>query len=266
MPSHRSAEGAEPAGKEWVALAQAGSDRAFDELVAAYRYFLYRVALRKTGNAEDAEDVVQEVFVHVRRALPTYHDQNFDGWIRQILERCIIDWSRREAKRKGDRSLDETRWSLDGGDGLSLADSLPSGSDDGDRIAWRCAVEVHTRSTLDLLRRGLTVPRVSTRQFRFFEMRYFAHVPAEPEAIAALYGVSAKTVYRALGQACTAFCTEFVKNDRSLVAELVQVLQEGQETSLDPTLAAQILGAAGLLQQDVRMSRGRPRKPKTVEE
>jgi RNA polymerase sigma-70 factor (ECF subfamily) len=84
-----------------VARSLAGDDRAFAEIVRRHRQALYRIAVASLGNADDALDAVQDVFVAAHAAL-----RRFDGarplrpWLAAIaLNRCR-DLARRRRVRR----------------------------------------------------------------------------------------------------------------------------------------------------------------------
>ncbi len=94
-----------PCGKEgrWLdvftALA-AGRVRALDELYDLAATDVYRLALWRTGSKEDAEDVVQDVFVKVAeksRGLDTVRHPR--RWLLTVAHRVAIDLCRRRARR-----------------------------------------------------------------------------------------------------------------------------------------------------------------------
>src|SRR5213078_1893767 len=57
---------------EIVRRCRAGDERAYRELVDRYRRQVYSMALRMLRREEDAEDVAQETFIRVVRALERY--------------------------------------------------------------------------------------------------------------------------------------------------------------------------------------------------
>ena len=61
--------------------------------------FIYTVAYRLTGNREDAEDLVQEVLVRVRRGLRTYRPGSLRGWLGRITTNAFLDEARRRTRR-----------------------------------------------------------------------------------------------------------------------------------------------------------------------
>ena len=76
----------------------AGEESAFAELVARYQSYVYNVCLHMLGNAQDAEDAAQDVFVAVYKGLPGLRMQSkVLTWIYRItVNQCI---SRRRARQ-----------------------------------------------------------------------------------------------------------------------------------------------------------------------
>jgi RNA polymerase sigma-70 factor (ECF subfamily) len=73
-----------------VARARAGDAAAFDVLVRRHQDRLYGVALRMTGDPDDAQDVVQDALEHAWRALPRFRqDAQLSTWlVRIVINRC----------------------------------------------------------------------------------------------------------------------------------------------------------------------------------
>ena len=61
--------------EELVRAAAAGDQDAFAQLVAMYEKRVYALALRTTGNQEDAADVAQEAFLAAWRGLPSFRGE-----------------------------------------------------------------------------------------------------------------------------------------------------------------------------------------------
>ncbi len=71
---------------ELVRRAQAGETQAFAALVMENQQFVYNLALRSLGNAQEAEDVAQEAFVRAWQALPRFRAQSrFQTWLYRIV-------------------------------------------------------------------------------------------------------------------------------------------------------------------------------------
>ena len=64
---------------------RAGDERAFEELVGLYKNRIYGLMLRMIGNPEEAEDLAQEVFITVHRAINSYRGEGrFYTWLYRI--------------------------------------------------------------------------------------------------------------------------------------------------------------------------------------
>ena len=73
------------------------------EIVAEeYGRFLYSLAYRLTGSHHDAQDLVQEVLLRVRRGLATYRPGNLEGWLSRITTNVFLDDVRRKKRRPAD--------------------------------------------------------------------------------------------------------------------------------------------------------------------
>jgi RNA polymerase sigma-70 factor (ECF subfamily) len=88
-------------------LAEGRQDRAFERLLAAYRGRVYRLALSFVREPADAEDLAQEAFVRLWRALPLYDGRaSFSTWLYVIARNACLN----EVRRRGLRpttALDE---------------------------------------------------------------------------------------------------------------------------------------------------------------
>jgi RNA polymerase sigma factor (sigma-70 family) len=74
----------------------AGDESAYRELVKRYQRAVYTVAFRMVRSAEDAEDLTQETFVRVFKALDRYDPARpFQAWLFTITSRLSIDHIRR---------------------------------------------------------------------------------------------------------------------------------------------------------------------------
>jgi len=74
-----------------------GDPRAFRELVRRYERPVFSVLMRVVRRPEDAEDLAQETFVRVYRALDRYDPSRpFTAWLFTIASRLAIDHLRRK--------------------------------------------------------------------------------------------------------------------------------------------------------------------------
>ena len=91
-----------------VLAALRGEREAFSELVRTHERRAYAVARAIVVNHEDAEDAVQEAFLHAYRALHRFlPDQAFGAWLHRIVANAALDITRRRKVRDADE-LPET--------------------------------------------------------------------------------------------------------------------------------------------------------------
>jgi RNA polymerase sigma-70 factor (ECF subfamily) len=70
---------------------RSGSRRALHELYGRYSRPVYLTALRITDSPQDAEDVLQDLFVALPEAIASYEGRgNFEGWIRRVALRMAL--------------------------------------------------------------------------------------------------------------------------------------------------------------------------------
>lgn len=73
-----------------------GETDALDLLVDRYMSIIYRFIYRQMGNADDANDITQDVFVKAWKNLKKYNpNQNFKTWIMTIARNSSIDYLRK---------------------------------------------------------------------------------------------------------------------------------------------------------------------------
>lgn len=91
-----------------VREAQGGSEAAFATLVHSHMRRAYAVARAICATHEDAEDAVQDGFLHAYRALERFRpEQAFAAWLNRIVANAALDIGRRRKVRDAD-SLPET--------------------------------------------------------------------------------------------------------------------------------------------------------------
>ena len=97
-----------PSERDYVIAAQKGSDDAFAALVRLHQRRAYAVARAIVLSHEDAEDAVQDGFLHAFRALDRFRsDQPFGAWLNRIVANASLDLVRRRKVREADE-LPET--------------------------------------------------------------------------------------------------------------------------------------------------------------
>ena len=82
-----------------------GDAAAWEEIVQRYHRRIYSVCYRFAGDAENAQDLTQEVFIKIYRTLNTYDSGKgaFMTWVTTITRNLLVDHFR---KSKGDRITD----------------------------------------------------------------------------------------------------------------------------------------------------------------
>nr|WP_163553757.1 RNA polymerase sigma factor SigE [Candidatus Frankia alpina] len=80
----------------------------WEDVVREHGNRVYRLAYRLTGNAHDAEDLTQDVFVRVFRSLADYTPGTFEGWLHRITTNLFLDRMRRQQKIRFDALPEDT--------------------------------------------------------------------------------------------------------------------------------------------------------------
>ncbi len=74
-----------------VERAKAGDKEAFGQLVERHESKVYGLCLKMLGNAEDAEDCLQEVFMKAFEALPRFREEaRFSTWVYRIATNACL--------------------------------------------------------------------------------------------------------------------------------------------------------------------------------
>ncbi|WP_439654867.1 RNA polymerase sigma factor SigE [Tessaracoccus palaemonis] len=74
----------------------------WQELVRDHSAQVYRLAYRLTGNAYDAEDLTQDVFVRVFKSIHTFQPGTLEGWLHRITTNLFLDQARRRQRIRMD--------------------------------------------------------------------------------------------------------------------------------------------------------------------
>lgn len=77
---------------ELVRSAQAGDRAAFGELFERYRPGIVALAMRRVRNADEAEELAQDVFIQAMQKIDQLRvPEAFGGWLRRIVHRMAIN-------------------------------------------------------------------------------------------------------------------------------------------------------------------------------
>src|SRR4030095_14239998 len=86
-----------------------GEPRAFEDLVIAYQHRVFGVALRMVGNHAEAEELAQEAFLRVHRAINEFRGESkLSTWLYAITSRLCLNRltsGERRMARQGEETL-----------------------------------------------------------------------------------------------------------------------------------------------------------------
>jgi RNA polymerase sigma-70 factor (family 1) len=86
---------------ELIQQLRAGDELAFKKLVENYQDMIFNTALGIVQNAEDAEDVAQEVFIQVYRSIDQFKgDSRLSTWMYRITTTKALDHIRSKKRKK----------------------------------------------------------------------------------------------------------------------------------------------------------------------
>jgi RNA polymerase sigma factor (sigma-70 family) len=102
----------------------------WEEVARDHGRFLYSVAYRLTGNDADAQDLVQEVLLRVRRGLATYQPGSMEGWLSRIATNAFLDDVRRRQRRPTEPLPDDPERVLAAGEDVESTIAAISLGDD----------------------------------------------------------------------------------------------------------------------------------------
>jgi RNA polymerase sigma-70 factor, ECF subfamily len=71
----------------------------WEEVARDHGRFMYTVAYRLSGNNDDAQDLVQEALIRVKRGLERYEPGSLEGWLARIVTNVFLDEVRRKRRR-----------------------------------------------------------------------------------------------------------------------------------------------------------------------
>lgn len=81
----------------------AGQPPTLEQIFDEYAPRVYHLARRLLGNAADAEDVTQDVFLQVVRKLPTFRGEaGFSTWLYRVTVNAALAYRRKRALRETD--------------------------------------------------------------------------------------------------------------------------------------------------------------------
>lgn len=143
-----------------IARAQGGDRAAFRSLVERHQRRAFAIALAMVRDENDARELVQDAFLRVHKALPTFQGgSSFFTWLYRIITNLAIDLIRKPGRQTG--GLDEERTELEDADVDFPFLSRVDGADPAD-VVRRGEIAARLRKALDALppyHRGVIVMR-----------------------------------------------------------------------------------------------------------
>ena len=135
----------------FIARLVSRDERAFNELVVLYQERVFRILLRMLGRRDEAEDIAQEVFVQVFKAVGTFRgDSKLSTWIYRIaVNLCknrVKYLKRRHSEAQDEYEAMAERSALTTGSGVTSGDvHRPDHLAEGhqlERVVQQCIVEL----------------------------------------------------------------------------------------------------------------------------
>lgn len=89
-----------PTDTELISRTRAGDLQALENLVSRYEEQAYNLAYRILGNREDAEDVLQDTFISVIRALDGFQERSsFSTWLYRVTTNAALTKLRKRSRK-----------------------------------------------------------------------------------------------------------------------------------------------------------------------
>jgi len=173
-----------PMGGIDVVPAEGSESDSFRALVEEHSPMVFRLAFRMTGNASDAEDVVQETFLKAHRSLGGFDERaRFGTWVYRIAVNAAIDLIRRRGRGTVVRPAGE--------DDPPVVETLASRDPQPDRVAMSGQIQRDVAAALTQL---------SERERAAFVLRHLEGMSIERISDVLKIGPNAvkQTVFRAV--------------------------------------------------------------------
>jgi RNA polymerase sigma-70 factor (ECF subfamily) len=85
---------------EIVSLARSGSEKAFSELVDIYASRLFGYFYRLTGNRDDSNELISELFLKMVEKIGSCRPETFEPWLFRIASNLFTDYLRSKKRRE----------------------------------------------------------------------------------------------------------------------------------------------------------------------
>ena len=174
----------------------AGDVNAYEKLVIEYEKNVYNLALRMTGNQEDAADMAQEAFIKAFNSLENFRgDSKFSVWLYRIVSNVCLDFLRKKNRRPTvSLSMED-----DGGEDVQL--ELPDESQSPDTL-------LEQKMTREAVQRGLETLPEDHRQILLLREIQGLSYEEIGEALSLEAGTVKSRIFRARKKLCTFLINE----------------------------------------------------------
>ncbi|GAA4456096.1 RNA polymerase sigma factor [Rurimicrobium arvi] len=138
---------------------EAGKEKAFSELIRRYQERLYWHIRRMVIHHEDTNDILQNVFIKVWRALGEFREEsNFYTWLYRIGTNETLTWMEQQKRRSSITISDDE-------EGNGMGNRLKSEQGyDANKIEWKLQQAIQT---------------LPEKQRLVFNLRYYDEMPYE---------------------------------------------------------------------------------------
>ena len=168
-----------------------GDANAFETLVLEYEKNVYNIALRMTGNSEDAADMTQEAFIKAYNSLQSFRgDSKFSVWLYRIVSNVCLDFLRSKNRRP------TVSLSVEDDDGADAQLDVADESQSPELLLDR-------KLTLDSVRRGLDSLPPDYRQILLLREIQGLSYDEIAQALSLEVGTVKSRIFRARKRLCT---------------------------------------------------------------
>jgi len=173
-----------------------GETQAFELLVLEYQKNVYNVALRITGNAEDAADMTQEAFIKAFNSIASFKgDSRFSVWLYRIVTNVSVDFLRSKSRRP------ESSLSVENDEGETVEMEIADEEFSPERL-------VEAKLSCEAVRRGLdSLPEDYKRILLLREIQGLSY-----EEIASVLNIEIGTVKSRIFRARKKLCAFLIKD------------------------------------------------------
>jgi RNA polymerase sigma-70 factor (ECF subfamily) len=96
---------------EVIEKCKQGRPEAFEELIRLTQRDVYSLALRMTGNPDDAAEVTQDTYIRLLRSIRSFRGEaKFSTWLYRVTSSVAITNLRRRTRRRNEVPLESEEW------------------------------------------------------------------------------------------------------------------------------------------------------------